>query len=111
METKKKKKNYSLIIIILFFIFFLALYSSQVSGYYEYGQYKKTALTNEAIKKYEEDIKKGKEIESENYINSTYKDYSNGLSKIGFKTSSFIEKIFTKGIKSTFRYLSKLVLE
>lgn len=111
METKKKKKNYTLITIILFFIFFIALYSSQVSGYYEYGQYKKTAITNEAIKKYEEDLKQGKEVNPENYISSKYKDYSNGLSKIGLKTSSYIEKIFTKGIKNTFKYLSKLVLD
>ncbi len=111
MEPKKKNKNYMTITIILFFIFFLALYSSQVGGYYEYGQYKKAALTNEAIEEFEKDIQQGKEIDSKEYLNSKYKDYSNNMSKIGLKTSSYIEKVFTEGIRNTFRYLSKLVLE
>lgn len=108
---KKQKKNYFIIFISLMFIFFTALYLSGANGYYEYGQYKKTMITKEAIEKLETDIKEGNEINSDNYLDQKYKNYSNGMSKLGLKTSTYVEKIFTKGIKGAFRYVSKLVLE
>lgn len=108
---KNKKKNYFFIIILFLFIFFASLYSSNINGYYEYSQYKKTILTNKAIETFENDLTEGNEINSDKYIDKKYKDYSNGISKIGLKVSTSIEKLFTKGIKKTFHYLSKLVLD
>lgn len=108
---KKKKTNYLLIIIFLLFIFFTSLYIGGMNGYFEYGQYKKTMNTNSAIERFEEDVKENKKINEENYLDSKYKDYSNGLSKFGLKLSVNTEKIFTKGIKNVFKYLSKLVLD
>ena len=110
MDSKRKKKNYMMIFIMLSFIFFAALFTSQNTGYYGYGQYKKVLKTNEAISKFENEIKQNKIVEKDTYLDDKYKDYSNNVSKIGLKTSTYIEKIFTDGIKDVFTFLSKLVL-
>lgn len=108
---KKKKKNYVFIILVLSFIFFVALFTSQNTGYYEYGQYKKVLKTNEAILKFENEVKEENPIKEDTYLDSQYKDYSNNVSKLGLKTSTYIEKVFTEGIKDVFTFLSKLVLD
>ena len=83
------------IIIIIIAIFFLSLYFSNYNNeYYE----NKTYLTEEAIRKYEKDLKEGKTITSNNYV-PTEKNYNNNFSKIGIKTSSFIENVINKTLK------------
>ena len=55
---KKNKKNKIFKFIFgLFFMSFLVIYFSELTGYYEYQNYKKTSLTEEQIKKFEEDVK------------------------------------------------------
>lgn len=111
MEAKTKKKNFILIVFLLFFIFFVAIYISGLSGYYEYSEYKKTNLTKEKIEEFESDIKNGIDIENKSYLLNEQKDYSNKFSKAGLKTSKYIEKLMTKGIKNAFSIISKLVLD
>lgn len=87
------------IIIIIIAIFFLSLYFSNYNNeYYE----TKTYLTEESIKKYEKDLKEGKNITSNNYVPKE-KEYNNSFSKLGIKTSNLIEKI----IKTSLKYLAK----
>ncbi len=107
---KKKKKNPFIIIVIVFFGAYLSLYYLSISGYYEYKEYNKMVLTEEAMKRFENDIKEGKDISIENYI-SDYKDYSNSVSNIGLKTGESLEKIVDKGLGEFFRVLSKLVTD
>ena len=111
MEPKKKKGNLIMLLIILFFIFFIALYSSQISGYYEYSEYRKSNLTKEKIEEFENDIQNGIDVENKTYILNEYKDYSNKFSKLGLNTSKYIEKIMTNGIRNFFSKVSKMVLE
>ena len=88
-------------ILIVISILFLSLYFSNYNNkYYE----SKTYLTEEAIKNYEKDLKDGKNIISNKYIPKE-KEYNNNASKIGIKTSNFIEKIINKGIKYLAKYL------
>ena len=61
---KKKTKTHERIFKYLFFTLFItyvALYFSGTTGYYDYSNYKKTVLTNEKIKQFEQDVKEGKE--------------------------------------------------
>lgn len=111
METKKKKNHVFIIIIFLLFITFISLYFTQVNGYYDYTQYTKKTITENAMKQFEEDIATGKEIHIENYLKDSYKDYSNNLSNFGLKTSETLEDIMTHGIKRAFKIFAALFVE
>jgi ABC-type dipeptide/oligopeptide/nickel transport system permease component len=111
LEPKPKKNHTFIIIVIFLFIAFISLYISQVSGYYEFKAYNKKTLTEEAMKKFEEDLKTGKEINVEDYLKTNYVDYSNNVSDVGRKTGEFIESIMTDGLKNTFKVISKLFIE
>ena len=87
---------------LLIIIFFLSLYFSKYSSNY-YND--KTTLTEEAIKRYEKDLKEGKNINSSNYIIEE-KNYNNKASIIGLKTSKLIENTFSYGLKHIIKYLN-----
>lgn len=89
---------------ILLFIFFLSLYLSKYNNYYYEN---KRIMTDEAIKRFENDLKEGKKINADDYMIKT-KDYNNRISRLGIKTSSIIEKTFNKSLKLVARYLTKL---
>ena len=92
------------IIIIVIIIFFFSLYFSRYTNHYYRNN---TTLTEEAIKKYEKDLKEGKKINSNNY-KELEKNYNNNITKIGIKTSQIIEKTFTTSIKFMIKYLEKI---
>ena len=93
----KLLKGIFLVIIILF----LSLYFSKyTSDYYTSNN----NLTEEAIERYEKDLKEGKEIDPRNYVQEE-KNYNNKVSKLGLKTSKLIEKTFNKGLSFLARYL------
>ncbi len=83
METKKKKKNYFMQIVIALFIMFLVVYIVGESGYYESTLHNETVLTNEQIKKFEEDVINGETVDLNNYLLEEKKDYSNIFTKTG----------------------------
>ena len=92
-------------ILVLLILSFLALFTTQVSGYYEYSSNQKTILTNEAIKKFEEDIKEGKDISIDNYTETN--DYTNGISKTALKLSNNIQTLMDKSLKKLFSSIAK----
>lgn len=81
-----------------------------MTGFYEYNRNRKTILTENAIKRFEEDIASGKEIKAENYLIAE-KNYNNTLSKLGMKISKYIEKSFDKAMNTIFSELNKVVTE
>lgn len=89
-----------LIVIILFFILYFSRYTT---NYYN----NQNILTEEAMKRFEEDLKKGKKIIPSNYLVEE-KDYNNNASNIGRKTSKFIENIFNKGLSFIIKGLEKM---
>lgn len=93
------------------FVIFTALYISQASGYFEYRNSKKVALTNEQIKKFESDVKKGKNVDVEKYIKINNRNYENKISKTGLFISKTSEKVIGKVIEETFKILSKAMGE
>ena len=110
MKHKKLNKAFRYAILISFVTFF-ALYLSQSTGYFEYRNSKKVALTNEQIEKFEKDVKEGKNIDLEDYIGVNNKSYQNKVSKTGLSISNATEKVIQKIIGGSFKVLGDLVGE
>lgn len=110
MDRKKLNKIFKFVFLTSFMTFF-ALYVSVSSGYFEYKNSKKVALTNEQIRQFEEDVNNGKKVDIKKYIDFNNKNYQNKLSKAGLSFSSVTEKCVQKVIGESFKVLSKLVGE
>jgi len=112
MDIKIRRKLYTKIFRFCFtlsLLTFLALYFSQATGYYDYKEHKKVILTNEQIKKFEEDVANGKNLDIEEYLINTNKNYQTKMSKMGLKISEIIGEYARNGIESTFKILNNLV--
>ena len=93
------------IIGIVLFVMFLSVYFSRYNtNYYE----NRNVLTEEAIVKFEQDIKEGKDISINTYLKEE-KDYNNKASTIGLKLSQGIEIGFEKSLKLLFKCMEGLV--
>lgn len=93
MKEKIKK-----IVKVLFYfslLFFLVIYLGQMTGYYKVPEERKVVLTDEAMERFEEDVKNGKEIIAGNYLEKE-NNYNNNLSLLGVKLSKLIENGFNK---------------
>ncbi len=99
---KKKIVKYVIYLLFATFLFYFLVGDKM----YQDDLMKRKNLTEEQIKKFEEDIKNGVEIDLNEYVVKE-KDYSNSVTKINGKISSLIEK----GFKKVFEYfLSSLDL-
>ena len=96
-------------ILLIFIISFAALYLSQATGYYAFEEHKKMSFTEEQIKKFEQDVKDGKNIDINNYMKNTNNDYQSKTSKFGLQVSDQIGKTARKSIESIFTFLGKFV--
>ncbi len=95
--TKKVSK---LLIALLLIIFIIMYYFG--SNIYDYKIIEKKNLTEEQIKKFENDVKEGKEIDLEQYVVKD-KNYSNKVTRLNTKISNIIET----GFKKIFEYFLK----
>lgn len=107
METKVY--NIFKIILLLLFIIFITLFFASYTGYYDYENRKTKELTEKQMKKFEEDIKNGVNLDLENYLVKPKNDYQNILSKIGSKTSKTFSNIISGSVNYTFDFLVKFV--
>ncbi|MCI9585499.1 MAG: hypothetical protein HFH45_02545 [Bacilli bacterium] len=107
MNRKKLGKIFRFTTLTLF-ITFVALYISQSAGYVEYENRKQVALTQNQIKKFEADVKKGKQVDIEKYLKTNEKNYQNNISKVGLKVSKIMEKGVNKAVDVSFKFLGKL---
>ena len=82
-------------IFICFLVIFLGIYISVSSGNSNYKAYKRSELTKDAIKRFEEDVKNGKNINLNDYIDVNETTYSNKVSKAGIYLSNKIT-VFAK---------------
>ncbi len=104
---KRFKKLFELLGCIVV-ILFLVIYIGQGTGYYQITENRKTALTDEAIKRFEEDVRSGKEIVASNYLVKE-KNYNNNISILGMKISEMIETGFNKFMMFIFKELEQVV--
>lgn len=107
----KKNKQYKIFktIFMIFFFSYSVIYFSELAGYYEYQNYKKTALTEEQIKKFEQDVKGGKQVDISDYIVKNNVTYQNRLSRLTSKLSDGISNIVKSSVEETFKFLSKMI--
>lgn len=103
-----KAKNIARLVIGTFIIIFLVVYLGLATGYVEADNAKKTRLTEEAMEKYEQDLKAGKKIDVKNYMEEE-KVYSNRISNVALGTSSIIEKGFNAIMNYLFSEVDKAV--
>lgn len=96
------------LLVIITIVSFFSLYFTTLGGYYEYNLSQKNTLTEEAIKRFEEDVKQGKEIVASNYIEEE-KNYQNKANTIAKNISKFISKTFNIIMKFIFSQLENVV--
>ena len=104
----KKDKAFKLILGTLFIIYVICFTISE-SGYYEYKMQERTILTNEQIKKFEEDVKNNVNVDINDYTVPDYVDYTNKFTKGVNNTSNLIKKYLKKTIEGGFKILNSLV--
>ena len=102
----KINKFIKFVSLILMFSFLFLIIASE-SGYYEYEIAQNTRLTEESIKRFEEDVEQGKNIDINDYVVTKKTDYNNSISLLGNKVSEKIEDTISKGLSFIFNYLSK----
>ncbi len=86
-------------LVLLFFFFFFVgdiIYKNRLTT--------KTILTEEQIKKFEEDVKNGVNIDINDYVVKD-KDYQNNVTRVNDTISSLINKTF----KQIFKYILKSI--
>ena len=64
-------------------------------------------LTEEQIKKFEEDLKKGKSVDISNYVINKNKDYTTKLTSDVYSVSLKVEKTIDKIVKFIFNEIGK----
>ena len=87
------------------------MFVSNKYGYYEYKKQEQVTLTAEQIKQFEEDVKNGKNIDLENYLEKTNKNYQTKFSQLGLNVSNSIANTIENGVNKLFGYISKFVVE
>ena len=102
----KKKINLSRFIVIILFAAFSFVYAMANMGYYEYRNHNKRVMTDEQVKKFEEDIKNGVELDLNNYVSNDTSIIKNQMS---LKISKLIGNISQKTIRKIFKILNKIV--
>lgn len=94
---KKKKPNLFFKILGGLFIVFIALFIANKSGYYEGKVRDKVTITEEGIKKFEEKVQNGEEIDISSFLRTDTVDYSSNMSNLGDNLTSSLEVIVEKG--------------
>lgn len=103
-----KNKNFFRIVFFTLFLLFIVLYITQSLGYYEYNNRKTNTMTEDAVKRFEEDIKSGKTIKASDYIKKD-NDYNNNMSRFGLKLSNSVGNVFDGIMNFIFYELNKTV--
>ena len=75
-----------------------------LSGFVEFENKNNTLYTEEQIRMFENDVKNGKEIDLNKYIEHEEVDYSNAVSDVG----GYISGLIGDGAKYSIEYLEKI---
>jgi len=109
MKDKKIiHKTFKMFVIISFAVY-ITIFISNKFGYFEYQKLKKVTLTQEQIKKFEEDVKNGNNVEIEDYLDNVNVNYQTKISQAGLDISNTLSKTISKGVNGFFSYINKLI--
>lgn len=112
MKEKEKKKIINKVFkmsVIILFAIYITIFVSNKYGYFEYQKLKQVTLTQEQIKKFEEDVKNGINVEIEDYLDNVNVNYQTKLSQAGLDVSNVLSDTIEKGVNGFFGYINKLV--
>lgn len=107
MKKKKPSRHFFRILGLLFCVFII-LFILIECGYYESELSRKSTLTQEKIKEFENDVKKGEIVDLDSYIVEERPDYSNSVTKAGNAISGTINSFMTEGLSAAADILKKL---
>lgn len=104
---KNSKKSWLIFrrIIIIFFIIYLINYYQVESGNYQEEYRNKAILTEEKIKEFENDVKKGKEIDIKKYTTNEIIDTSTITTNLAYEIGESIDELFSNKITKFFNYI------
>lgn len=106
---KPKKTNWFMLFLKISIVCFFIVYFLLENGYYENKKARQVALTEENIRKFEEDVKQNKIIDISNYKIEEEKDYSNKISKLGQSLTDKAGKFIIKGTEGVLDILKSLL--
>lgn len=95
-------------LITILFIIFVILYFQVETGSASYIK-NRTIITEENIKRFEEDVKNGEYIDIKNYTEDNNVDTSNFISDIGYVVSEKTSKFIGNELVNIFKIIGKLV--
>ena len=102
-----KKESIFKFILLCFIICFLVILFAGKTGYYEKKLRDNSILTEEQIKRFEEDLKNGKDVDISNYVINENKDYTTKLTSDVYSVSLKLEKTIDKIVKFIFNEVGK----
>lgn len=105
----KKTKIFFKVFFIVCFVSFLTFYISLQSGYYEYNSRRKMTFTKEQIERFEADVKNGNNIDINEYLANTDKDYQNRISRLTLGISNNISKYMRRGVDIVFNKIGNAI--
>ena len=103
------KNNFFRIVFLTLVFLYIGLYFASNAGYIDYQSRNKTILTEEQIKKFENDVKENKPIDIENYITDKEEEYDNNISKLSLKVSHTIGETFENILNYVFGKLENVM--
>lgn len=105
MKNSKKAWLVFRRITLLLFIIFLINYFQVESGNYKNEMAKKTILTEEKIKEFEEDVKNGDYIDIKDYTEVNYIDTSTPLTELGYTIGEGVNDFINNKVVKFFNYI------
>lgn len=105
-NSRKAWITFRRIITILFIIFLINYYQVE-SGNYKNSTTKRTILTEEKIKEFEEDVKNGEFVDIKDYTETDNIDTTTTTSNIGYKVGEGIDNIVNEKADTIFKFFRK----
>ena len=107
---KNSKKMFIIFrrVLLILLIIFLINYFAVGSGYYGNIISKKTVLTQEKIKEFEEDVKNNEYVDLKDYTTDDYVDTKSIPGNIGYYFSEGISDFITNKAVKFFNFIGKL---
>ena len=108
-EEKPLANRIFKLVMTILVIIYMGLFIANTTGYYSFSLKNRKELTDEQIKKFEEDVKNGVEIDLNDYLSMETISYQNNISSLGYNMSSMLESLIKTGVYKIFDFFSDLV--
>ena len=94
-------------IIIFLFVVFLINYYQVKSGNYISEENKRTILTEEKIREFEDDVKNGDFVDIKDYTENDYVDTTTAVTDIGYEIGEVVNDFINNKVVGFFEYVGQ----